>query len=216
MHGTEVAFDYDKCWLWVCALAETSWRSLLTIYTHNFCSCVKYILFVEKKKLYVEVSVRSRLFWWCCSADLSDSQHTCKPPVTSSALTWHVKSLLKPPRCTAAPAHLSFGARCKITHLFAHVHSHNKSTQGCFNILPTMYAVTCLSHSYTPHSTVYPFFIFSQSHANTLTRSISSDWIDGPRAFCWLRCCQIWWVIGKLCFAVTPAKLVIHFVNRDL
>lgn len=86
-------------------------------------------------------------------------------------------------------------------------------------------ALSCLSTLH-PSLPLLPFFsplplslsslFFIQSHANTLSGSISADWIDSPQGFCWLRRCQIWWVIGKLCLAATLSGLVIHFVNPDL
>lgn len=41
---------------------------------------------------------------------LSDSQHMRQPPVTSSALTWHVETLLKAPWHQPSLAHLSLDA----------------------------------------------------------------------------------------------------------
>lgn len=71
------------------------------------------------------------------------------------------------------------------THSFAHI-SHNKTTQSCLSILT---ALCTQSHaSQTPALSSSPpflpplFFPSTQSHAKTLTGSISSDWIDGPQA----------------------------------
>lgn len=55
-------------------------------------------------------SVRRVCQWLEQPVTFSDCQHTRQPPVTSSALTWHVKTPLKAPRHPPAPAHLSLDA----------------------------------------------------------------------------------------------------------
>lgn len=106
----------------------------------------------------------------------------------------------------------------RYTLVCSHALSHNKTTQNCLNILP---ALCMRSHAFqmlalSLFALLSLLFVFTQSHANTLSGSICTDWIDGLRAFCWLRRCQLWWVIGKLCLAATLSALVIHFVNPNL
>ncbi len=137
------------------------------------------------------------------------------------SLTWHVKTLLKAPWHPPALAHLSLDNTWRTkTHLFAYMcYDTIKPHKAIFNILPILSA-TCFSDSSSlfPHPLRCFISLLSstESHAYTLSGSISSDWIDGPQAFCWLRRCQIWWVIGKLCLAATLSGMAIHFVNPDL
>lgn len=95
------------------------------------------------------------------ASDLSDSQHIRQPPVTSSAFTWHVKTPLKAPRHPPAPAHLSLDAHdtTKYTLICSHALSHNKTTQSCFNILPTLCTQShvCQTLSFSSLSLSPPF-----------------------------------------------------------
>lgn len=97
-------------------------RSLSTLFTYKSSFSMQYLYLLP---LYLTVSVRScHISAWLAgsvrgvcqgvgaASDLSDNQHTRQPPVTSSALTWHVKTpTLKAPQHPPAPTHLCLDDR---------------------------------------------------------------------------------------------------------
>lgn len=194
------------------------------LYLHMNLPLVKVFLIAGDNKLYLGSSVKSRCIWVLLAGSAVESVRGWssqwpfrqQPPVTSSALTWHVKTLLKASWHPPALAHLSFHAHdTPNTHLFARISYHTiKHKAFPTSCQPYACSPMPLRHQLSRLLLSPPFF--TQSHANTLSGSISLDWIDGPQAFRWLRRCQIWWVIGKLCLAVTLSGMVIHFVNPDL
>lgn len=102
----------------------------------------------------LEKSIRGWISQW----PFRQPTHT-QPPVTSSALTWHVKTPLKAPRHPPVPAHL-IGCtwHTKYTLVCSHVLSHNKTTQSCSNILPTLcmqsHVSQMLALSFSPPSLI--------------------------------------------------------------
>ena len=103
---------------------------------------------------------------------------TRQPPVTSSTLPWHVKTL-KAPRQTPAPAQLSLYITNK-AHTGSLTCPTNGSTQSCQPYIWSHMSLWC-ELSVFPSSSLFlylsPFF-FPQSHGNTLSRInlLRLDW----------------------------------------
>lgn len=216
--------------------SETCCASLFIVSTYESDSCLN-LFFFSGKIIYLGASVR----FCCISVLLAGSEES----VGGWSSQWPFRQPTHTHRRThtTAPSHpFSFNMPCegsaegsltptsssmslfgctwhgRYTLVCSHALSHNKTTQNCLNILP---ALCMRSHAFqmlalSLFALLSLLFVFTQSHANTLSGSICTDWIDGLRAFCWLRRCQLWWVIGKLCLAATLSALVIHFVNPNL
>lgn len=137
--------------------------------------------------------------WVCQRLRLTfPTVNTQQPPVTSVALTWHVKTALKTSEHHSP--HRIFGCIWHATH------THKYQTADMCIMPSTVHHVlqtVWMPLSFFLSSFLLRHSLFSQhSLVQTLSGSISSNWIDGSQT-CWLRCCQIWWGIGKLCLATT-------------
>lgn len=135
-------------------------------------------------------SVRRVCQWLQQPVTFSGCQHTPQPPVTSSALTWHVKTWLEAPRHPPAPAHLP--AHVHQAHALLLKYRTIKSlkavlgfltaswTQSHASQMPALFFFSSLS---APRHIFFLPLSLTKSHATTLSGSICLDWIDGPRAF---------------------------------
>lgn len=131
-------------------------------------------------------SVRRVCQWLEQPVTFSDWKHTPQLPVTSSALTWHVNTPLKAPRHPPASAHLSLDAhevhtRLLTYHTIKPLKAVLASRQSyVFGHMPLRSQLSLLLLPLC--SSISPPLFSTQSHAYTLSGSISSDWIDGPQA----------------------------------